>query len=396
MGDLSKTAQGILSRIEDDSRINKNNKKYINDFIIFLQAKGAKRATTEKYIYQYEKFLKAIGGNVDLLKAERPELERAIADINNLDLAAEEKRKIKVMIKVFYKHFLGEDLYYPKQIAWIKTSGAKNRVLPEDLLSEEEITKLLNAATSLRDRAIIALLYDTGMRIGELVTLRKKDVDTNSDPVHVTVNGKTGMRRVPIMFSVPFVIQYLNSLTNAKPNDPLWFATGTWSNSGKIISDGGIRQRLKIIANKTGIDKRIYPHLFRHSRASNYANKLTEQQLKMFFGWTGDSKMAATYVHLSGRDIDNAVLQANGSKQKETSEEPKLTVKVCPRCKFDNSLSSTFCNRCGSALDIKTALNQANEKKLREDVEDAILDDKHMEDMVHRYLMKKSKGKKRR
>ena len=55
MGDLSRTAQGILSRIEIDSRINKNNKKYINDFIIFLQAKGAKRATTEKYIYLYEK-----------------------------------------------------------------------------------------------------------------------------------------------------------------------------------------------------------------------------------------------------------------------------------------------------------------------------------------------------
>ena len=38
MGDLSKTAQGILSRIEDDSRINKNNKKYINDFVIFCRS----------------------------------------------------------------------------------------------------------------------------------------------------------------------------------------------------------------------------------------------------------------------------------------------------------------------------------------------------------------------
>ena len=58
----------------------------------------------------------------------------------------------------------------------------------------------------------------------------------------------------------------------------------------------------------------------------------------MFFGWTGDSKIAATYA-LSGRDIDNAVLQANGKKPKEISEEAKLTVKVYPRCRFDNALS---------------------------------------------------------
>ncbi len=238
-------------------------------------------------------------------------------------------------------------------------------------------------------------LYDTGMRIGELATLRKKDVDTSSEPAHVTVNGKTGMRRVPIMFSVPFVVQYVNSIADAKPNDQLWFTTGTWSNSGKVISDGGIRQRLKVLARKAGIDKRIYPHLFRHSRASNYANKLTEQQLKMFFGWTGDSKMAATYVHLSGRDIDNAILQANGKKPKETFEEAALKVKVCPRCSFDNSLSSTFCNRCGCALDIKTAMQQSSEGKLRDDAEESMVNDKHVEDMVHRYFMKKRKERKR-
>lgn len=395
MSELNKTTQNMFSRIMNDPKIAKSNKKYLNDFVIFLQAKGAKPMTVEKYTYQYEKFLNAIGGDADLLKAQRPELERAVARINNLSLVDEEKRKIKVMIKVFYKHFLGEDLYYPKQIAWIKTSGAKNRMLPEDLLSEDEVIRLLDAANSLRDRALIALLYDTGMRIGELASLRKKDIDTDSEPAHVTVNGKTGARRVPIMFSVPYVVQYLNSIKGVKPNDSLWLAAGTWSNTGKIVSDNGIRQRLKILAAKAGIDKRIYPHLFRHSRASNYANKLTEQQLKMFFGWTGDSKMAATYVHLSGRDIDNAVLQANGKKPKETFDEAKLTVKSCPKCKFDNSLSSTFCNRCGSALDIKTAMQQANEDKLREDAEESMLDDKHMEEMVRRYFEKKRRERKR-
>ena len=66
--------------------------------------------------------------------------------------------------------------------------------------------------------------------------------------------------------------------------------------------------------------------------------KLTEQQLKAFFGWTGDSRMASTYVHLSGRDIDNAVLQANGVKLSQEEIAPKLTVKTCNRCQFQNSV----------------------------------------------------------
>ena len=120
---------------------------------------------------------------------------------------------------------------------------------------------------------------------------------------------------------------------------------------------------LKIAAIRAGIKKRIYPHLFRHSRASYYANRLTEQQLKVFFGWTGDSKMAATYVHLSGRDIDNAILQANGAKTKEEVYETKLKTVTCPRCREENGADSRYCIRCGSALDIAIAIKQEEMEK---------------------------------
>ena len=74
------------------------------------------------------------------------------------------------------------------------------------------------------------------MRIGELSALRKKYVDTASEPAHVTVNSKTGRGRVPTMFSVPYVVQYINSVKNIKPNDDLWLTTGIWSNLGKIVT----------------------------------------------------------------------------------------------------------------------------------------------------------------
>jgi site-specific recombinase XerD len=314
MENVSGIAANIVGRIDSNQRILQANKKHLSDLIIFLQAKGSKPQTIDKYAYHYEKILDALGPNKDLLKASREDLERVVAKVNTLNLAAEEKRKIKVTIKALFKHFLGEDLYYPKQVAWIKTSGAKNKMLPEDLLSEAEVLKLIGAAKDLRDKAIIALLFDTGMRIGELASLRIKDVEIGDAISHVMANGKTGMRRIPITFSVPYISQYLNTMQNAKPSDSLWKTIGRWENTQKTVSSDGIRQMLKRLARNAGIDKRIYPHLFRHSRASYYANRLTEQQLKVYFGWTGDSKMAATYVHLSGRDIDNAILQAYGSK----------------------------------------------------------------------------------
>jgi integrase/recombinase XerD len=254
---------------------------------------------------------------------------------------------------------LGEDMYYPRQVAWIKTTTAGNkRMLPEDLITENEIIKMLKATRNPRDKAIIALLFDAGIRAGELLGLRKKDIDFNSEPVHITVNGKTGMRQIPIMFSVPYVSKYIEIMDDLGATDPLWKDLGSRSNGDKSLNQSGLNMMLKKVCKRAGVEKRIYAHLFRHSRASNYANKLTEQQLKAFFGWTGGSRMAATYVHLSGRDIDDAVLQANGMKPKEQDKTPTLTIKVCPRCRKVNDLSSIHCSTCGSALDIATVMKE--------------------------------------
>ncbi len=387
MEGLSRTASTILGRINSNPLMMQANKKHIADLIQSLQARGAKPLTIDKYVYHYEKIIGALGPHKDVLKASREDLEKVVAKINAMDLADEEKRKMRVTLKVLFKHFLGEDLYYPRQVAWIKTTGSKNKMLPQDLLSEDEVLKLITAAKDLRDKAIIALLFDTGMRIGELASIRLKDVQIGPSISHVTVNGKTGMRRIPITFSVSYLSQYLNTMPNAKQGDNLWQTIGTWEYTGKAVGGDGIRQMLKRLSKKAGINKRIYPHLFRHSRASYYANKLTEQQLKAYFGWTGDSKMAATYVHLSGRDIDNAILQASGEKPVIDNEKPMLTVRICGRCGFSNSMDSMYCNRCGSPLNVKTAVESIRtEDEIREMLLDSVQDPKLMEEILHKYF----------
>jgi len=354
-----KTTNFIVDRIKNDNTLTTANRQAALDMLSFMQAKGSKQRTLQKHIYCFEKFLNAMDKKVDVKDATKLDIERAMAKIEGSKYSAETKRNIKVVVKSFYKHFVGEDYYYPKQIAWVKTTIPHNKkMLPEDILTEDEVKRMVKAARSLRDKAIIALLYDSGIRVGELITLRKKDVDIESTTAHITVKGKTGPRKIPIFFSAPYLGMYLNMVDNMRPEEVIWKAIGSWSNIDVRVDEGAIRKLLRVAAKKAGVEKRIYPHLFRHSRASFYANKLTEQQLKAYFGWTGDSKMASVYVHLSGRDIDDAVSRANGIEVQNAQAKPQLAAVECPRCRFQNTIEATYCSRCGSAIDISTAMKE--------------------------------------
>ena len=386
----------LLDRISKDKTIASTNKKAVNDFLNFMRAKGLKPATLHKNIYCLVSYLKILGKK-DVLTVTKEDIESALAVLDSSKYASATKRNVKITLKVFYKHFLGEDMYYPKQVAWIKASKANDKkLMPRDILTEDDVLKMLESATNLRDKAIIAVLFDSGIRAGELLNMTIADVDLTSNPAHIAVNGKTGIRQIPIMFSVPYMAQYLNLIKKKAPSECLWATIGTWTNKSNKIDHAGLSKIIKEMAVKAGIQKRVYPHLFRHSRASYYANKLTEQQLKAFFGWTGGSQMAATYVHLSGRDIDNAVLQANGAKIDNSVIEPKLKAKVCRRCQFSNPIESKYCNRCGAPLDATLLMEVQNkETDIRQGIAEALKDPKAIEDIVHAYLlMKAKKGKK--
>lgn len=380
----------MINAIEADSNISKENKTLVHKLTEFKQAQGAKDRTISKSLYSLSIFMKLVGKR-DLLKLSKEDIAKALSAIERSQYSPATKQSIKASIKVFYKHFLGEDEFYPKQISFIKATRDRTRkLMPEDILTEDEIARMIEVSNNLRDKALIALLFDSGARIGEIMNLRVKDVDLSTEPAHIRVNGKTGPRQIPIMFSAPFLADYLNMIKARAPNDYIWTTIGTWTNRSSKADYGAIRKVLKTAGQKAGIKKRIYPHLFRHSRATYYANKLTEQQLKGYMGWAADSAQASTYVHLSGRDIDGAVLVANGIKLPDRVLEPKLKSQMCPRCRYPNTNEAQYCNRCGSALDITTALN---EDRLRNLFLQSSTNPKLVEEVIHEYLMEKYRKK---
>ena len=222
-------------------------------------------------------------------------------------------------------------------------------MIPEELLSEEEVLKLVNACDCLRDKALILTLCETGCRIGEILSLQINDVRFDDDGAILLVNGKTGMRRVRIIASAPKLVQWINNHPlKHDPEAPLWPILNG-KNRGKPLSYSSFKELLHKIAKKAEIKKRIYPHLFRHSRATLLANYLRETQLKQYLGWVQSSKMTAVYVHLSGRDVNDALLKLNRLKGKQLRDFI-LKVKICSKCGTKNSPDEKICIKCYAEL----------------------------------------------
>ncbi|WP_049890857.1 tyrosine-type recombinase/integrase [Methanohalobium evestigatum] len=222
----------------------------------------------------------------------------------------------------------------------------KNPKIPDDMLTEPEIKNLINTAKNKRDKALIGLLWDIGGRIGEIGHLKIKDIKFDDYGGIIKVNGKTGFRRVRAVWSVEYLKQWLNEHPDKNnPESPVWINLSKKKESIEIMQYDSIRMRIKKIAKKAGINKRIHPHLFRHSRCTYMANYLTEAQMNHYFGWVQGSNMPSIYVHLSGRDIDDAILKANGFTGNNNMENKGMEIN-----NFDDEIDRLVKKRVKEAL----------------------------------------------
>ncbi|MEM3811906.1 MAG: site-specific integrase, partial [Thermoplasmata archaeon] len=261
-------------------------------------------------------------------------------------------------LKKFYKWLNGND-EYPECVKWIKKlPNNKLNGKPEPVITEEEYHTLIKACKNLRDKAMISLLWDSGMRIGELLSMKVSDWTNDQYGAVAIIQGKTGSRRVRIIGdSMVYVNEWLNQEHPDKNNSssPLFTLR---NNTNGEIEYATFRKVLLSVQKQAGINRRIHPHLFRHTTATRYAGSLTEQILESQMGWVHGSKMTNTYVHLSGRDIDREVLKANGIEMQGEKDRIKQQLpKKCKRCDKENPSDATFCIRCGMPFDEKIALN---------------------------------------
>jgi len=212
---------------------------------------------------------------------------------------------------------------------------------------------MLNSCYNSRDRALMSLLYETGARIGEISSMRIKDVFFDEYGARVwfplqDTSVKKHKRGVRVVFSSSYLAEWLNDHPlKEDPDAPLWIKM-TGKDRLKPINYDDIRRQLKRIAERAGVGKRIYPHLFRHTKATRLLSRMSETLTSKYLGWVLGSKMVKVYAHLADEDVDNAILEMHGIRQKEGSVD--LEVRQCPRCTFVNPAENRFCSRCGLPL----------------------------------------------
>lgn len=229
--------------------------------------------------------------------------------------------------------------------ATIKLKAPKNE-LPE-IFNEEEVNKLVNAATTPRDKMAIAVAYESGARRGELLSCRLRHVTFDEFGAVLSLPvSKTKPRKVRLVWSASFLRQWLDCHPLRDNKEAFLFCS--LHKPHGVITTSGLHYQLKIIAERAGIDKdRAYLHNLRHSRATHLSNHLTESQLKVQFGWTPSSTVTGVYVHLSGADADRAILKMHGLV---TDPDKKLDIIKCPRCKEIQDSKTLYCWKCGYPL----------------------------------------------
>lgn len=362
-------------RIENSEITNKN-KQLLFEFRDFLILQGVKAPRIEKHLDNLERVLKWLGKDAD--KATKREIEAIVARISRSRTISDwTKYDYKRSIKSFWIWLGLEEL-----VKNIKNPTPKVK-LPSEVLREDEIKKMIDAAENLRDKAIIAVLYESGARRGEFMNLRMRDVVFDEYGAVIKVHGKTGERRIRLVSSVPYLMRYLDVHPRKDdPNAPLWVKMW-YPGKGEAINYYTVSAQIKKIAKKAGIKKRVYMHLFRHSRATHLANYLTEAQMCEFFGWVQGSDMPRIYIHLSGRDVDEAILRMYGILKRENAQ-PKLGAVICPRCNMLNENDSRYCSRCGLPLQEDAQVDVIAEELLVREFHDALLNDGVFRQVMHK------------
>jgi site-specific recombinase XerD len=151
--------------------------------------------------------------------------------------------------------------------------------LPVEILTRAELDALLRTCnrrspSGLRDRALIALLYGSGLRIAEALALRPKDIDFDEGAVRVH-KGKGSKARVSGIEAgmgaiVAMWMTHRRSVLGVNGTAPI-FCQITKGKVGQPVDQAAVRQMLRRRAARSGVEKRVHAHGLRHSHAANLA-----------------------------------------------------------------------------------------------------------------------------
>ena len=319
--------QNVLGWIQKkiEKEINSIDKELFFKFHDYMMARGlalATRVSGLSHLYSISK------------KAQKPLAQMGEEDINSLISFIENngytphtKEKFRRTIKQFFS-WMG----MRNQVSHIKTMSRAHLYslcIPETILTNKEIKKIILSGKNSFERALLSFMAETGARAGEVLNLRTRSI--HFDKIGATVilpkEGKTGPRPVRLIrckCNHPnLAVNLLKKIVSG--NEFVFSKYNHLHHQVERISYHYLRHMFNRLNSLNITIKKIHPHLFRHTRATQLSAFLSHTQLCDYFGWQYDSKMPPIYIRANNVSLDNALLR--GYRMKEVK--PKT---ICVWC----------------------------------------------------------------
>lgn len=291
-------------------KLNKNNKDILEKYQIYLLTVRQKEeeTTVSSYIEDIYKYLEYMENNKikTALNIEYQDITNYLKYLDNNNYETSSIIRKIVSIKLFHK-YLSEE-YKIKDVSSKIINPKLRRKLP-NILTIEEVDNLLdiklNTPFDYRNKAMLELMYSSGLRVSELVDLKLNNIDLDNGYVRCLGKGKKE-RIIPIgEIAIEYLKKYINEYRNSMKKG--YYTENVFlNNHGKNITRQGFFLIIKNIAKEKNIDKNITPHMLRHSFAThllnNGANLRTIQEM------LGHSSITTTQIYTN---VSNDIIKEN-------------------------------------------------------------------------------------
>lgn len=240
---------------------------------------------------------------------EKEAIEQYITELHKKYKQKTIKRKI-ASIKAFYSYLEEEELVEQNPFRKIKVKFKETIILPR-IIPREEIEQLLNYIYvslsslsgiqykhTLRDAAVIEVFFATGARVYEISNIRAENINLNSGLIRIM--GKGGKERY-IQISNTAVLDILRKYY--EENEPEIKKSGYFfiNNRGKRYTEQSIRLMLKKYTLKAGIQRKITPHMFRHSFATYLIEEGVDVSCVQQILGHSSIKTTQIYIHVAAK-----------------------------------------------------------------------------------------------
>jgi len=234
---------------------------------------------------------------------------------------------------------------------------------PDDMLTEEEIQKLIGVCENSKERALIACIFDAALRIEEAGYLRWRQIQKLKHGISISTDKKTGFPRyIPCATAWTYLktwkMDYPALFGIPPEGDNFVFLT----QKGEPYQYSGFQYLMKKFSRKLkkqgdiALSEKLHFHLLRHTKLTFYAKQNMNESILCKIGWGKRSSMVERYVNLSSVDVEQAVMGIAGFKDMEV-QKPIFVPGICPHCLCKEvPPTATYCPECGNEL-TEEALN---------------------------------------